>query len=123
MHHLKHVATLDLSRGSFPDHSSFVTFVNNVFNSDTGRLQFDVSKVSLMFDQRNRNDSVIDVLDRIINYALSYNCQHFVMDFELERQVVYLVQFLKRGSTILSRTSLAWRIFPCLIVMLPVTVN
>ncbi|CAN0897137.1 Heterogeneous nuclear ribonucleoprotein Q [Linum grandiflorum] len=81
----KHLDVITLRRSNFDEISDFAKFINSALSL---RFQLDLSKVSFIDDQGPCQQAVQNMLNKVVKYAFSCNCQHLVIDLEIERGYV-----------------------------------
>ncbi|CAN1308616.1 Probable pectin methyltransferase QUA3 [Linum perenne] len=77
----KHVNVINLRRSNFRNVLSFTKFIKRALSH---RYELDVSKISLIDDVGPHKPILQNMLDKVIGYAFTHDCQHLVIDLEIE---------------------------------------
>ncbi|CAN1792899.1 F-box/LRR-repeat protein 13 [Linum perenne] len=77
----KHVNVINLRRSNFRNVSSFAKFIRRALSL---RYDLDVSKISLIDDVGPYKPILQNMLDKVIGYAFTHDCQHLDIDLQVE---------------------------------------
>ncbi|CAN1792902.1 F-box/FBD/LRR-repeat protein At1g16930, partial [Linum perenne] len=81
----KHVNVINLRRSNFRNVSSFAKFIRRALSH---RYELDVSKISLIDDvgpyKAILQNMLDNMLDKVIGYAFTHDCQHLDIDLQVE---------------------------------------
>ncbi|CAN1308611.1 F-box/FBD/LRR-repeat protein At1g16930 [Linum perenne] len=86
----KHVNVINLRRSNFQNVSSFAKFTRRALSL---RYELDISKISLIDDVGPYKPILQNMLDKVIGYAFTHDCQHLVIDLEIEHTYSSLYTF------------------------------